>query len=46
MIMSELIIKDNYELNEDNDGSFTNKNSNQNKNAERTSKLLKIIIKR
>jgi len=34
--MNELIIKDNFDQNEDNEGSHTNKNSIKNKNLDRT----------
>lgn len=36
MQMNDLITKDNFDLNEDNDGSVTNKNSIKNKNLDRT----------
>jgi len=34
--MNELIIKDNFDQNEENEGSNTNKNSIKNKNLDRT----------
>lgn len=39
MQMNDLIIKESFDLNEDNEGSYNNKTSNKNINLDRTGKV-------